>query len=166
VRPLDQVEDEDVGLEPLVMALALSESVVWLTSRGESGVGIKLRSAWGCGAADEAAGGTDMSVGGAARVRRSVECACTGELSNRSPEVLGLEFDADCVCTEVFSILAPELILGLELSPCSEVRGLDSEAGSSVCCMEGSVVLLDVEDTRGLVLVGKVIECGLLLKSV
>ena len=43
LRPRDKVEDEDVGLVPLDKAIALSESDV--CSRGESGVGIRLRSA-------------------------------------------------------------------------------------------------------------------------
>jgi hypothetical protein len=110
--------------------------------------------------------GTVISAGGGARIRLSVECACPPVFSTRVPEVLGLEFfDVDCACTGVFSILAPEAGLGLEVSPGCDVLGLDSEAGNSAaCCMDGSVVLLDTDDTSGLV--GKVMECGLLLKSV
>ena len=108
-----------------------------------------------------------MSAGGAARVHLSVECDCPEGFSGRAPDVLGLEFDVDCAGGGVFSILAPETILGLEwleLSPDCDVRGLASEAGSSACCLDGSVVLLDVEVTRGRE--GKDIECGRLLKSV
>ena len=162
MRPRDKVEDEDVGLVPLDRAIALSESDV--CSRGESGVGIRLRSAWGCEAAVEAAEGTVISAGGAARVRLSV-CACVVELSNRAPEFRGLELDVGCTWTGLFSTLAPEFNLGLELRPGCDVRGLDSGPGiSAACCMDGSVLLLDAEETRGLL--GKVIECGLLLRSV
>lgn len=66
----------------------------------------------------------------------------------------------------MFSILAPEINRGLELNPFCDVLGLDSVAGSSTCCIDGSVEVLDVVATKGLMLVGKVIECGLLLKSV
>jgi hypothetical protein len=137
------MEDEDVGLEPLVMALALSETVVCDGSRGESGVGNKLRSAWGCDAADGAEAGTNISAGGGARVRRS----------------------AEWVCREVFSIRALEPILGLELRADCDVRGLELGAGNSAAWgTDGSVVLLEV-DARGLVEV-RVIDCGLLLRSV
>jgi len=137
---------------------------MWVTSRGESGVGIRLRSAWGCDGADEAVGETNMSAGGAARVHLSVECDCPGGFSGRAPDVLGLEIDVDCAGGGVLSILAPETILGLELSPDCDDRGLASEAGGSASCLDGSVVLLDVEVTSGLE--GKLIECGRLLKSV
>jgi hypothetical protein len=66
----------------------------------------------------------------------------------------------------VFSILVPEFNRGLELNPFCDVLGLDSDAGSSTGCTDGSVEFLDVEANKGLMLVGKVIECGLLLKSV
>jgi hypothetical protein len=163
LRPRDEPEP-DVGLVPLDTAVALSNSGMWVTSRGESGVGIRLRSAWVCDGADEAVGETNMSAGGAARVSLSVECDCPGGFSGRTPDVLGLECDADCAGVGVFSILAPEAILGLELSPDCDVRGLASGVGSSACCLDGSVVLLDAEVTSGRE--GKVIECGLLLKSV
>ena len=162
LRPRDKVEDEEVGLVPLDRAIALSESEV--CSRGESGVGIKLRSACGCDAAVEAAGGTVISAGGAARVRLSVFVGAV-ELSNRTPESRGLELDVGCAWTGLLSILAPEFNLGLEVRLDCDALELDSGTGNSGArCMDGSVLLLDADETRGLL--GKVIECGLLLRSV
>lgn len=87
------------------------------------------------------------------------------EFSNRTPEFRGLGFDVGWAWAALFSILAPEFNLGLKFTPDCDVRGLDSGAGNpATCCTDGSVLLLDADDTKGLD--GKVIECGLLLKSV
>ncbi len=59
-RFLDPTEDEEFGLEPLDKAMDLSERDVRVVSLGESGAGIRLRSAAERDAADGIEAGTEI----------------------------------------------------------------------------------------------------------
>ena len=91
---MDVTDEEEVGLEPLDIALALSESDVRDPSRGESGAGSKDRST--TVAVEDAADGvefaTKISAGGAARVFGARVETGTGAFSGRKC-ALSLEFE-------------------------------------------------------------------------
>jgi hypothetical protein len=104
---LDVADEEDVGLEPLDIACALSESDVRDASRGERGAGSSDRStrvafegtavdrsitATEEDTADGAEFGTKIPAGGAARVFGAIVDTETGASSGRKC-ALSLEFE-------------------------------------------------------------------------
>ena len=110
---MDVADEDEVGLEPLEIARALSESVVRDTSRGESGAGSSDRStrvafegaavdrsmtAVEEDAADGAELGTKISAGGAARVFGTIVDTATGASSGRKCALsLELEVGLDTI---------------------------------------------------------------------
>lgn len=77
---------------PLVIALALSESELCAACLGDNGAGAIARSPLAFDIADGAEEGTNISAGGAARVRDSeIAAAAEGSSERANVRILGLE---------------------------------------------------------------------------
>lgn len=105
-RDLAETDEDEVGLEPLDIALALSESVGRdIGSCGESGAGSSDRSTTVAlaDAADGIESGTNISAGGAARVLDASVDTGTGASSGRNDALFrfGVGLATICVSREV-----------------------------------------------------------------